>query len=545
MSSNTNSGFCRRWSSDEEDDKDNTTESHQIQVSLSVYSSHSRILDIQRNKWDAMIHQTEKLWKSDNARRDAVLARLKRLAQQDFLPSSQLQTDPRHKPESSVPRYKLGTVLSLLSNDEEGVSNSWTTKTQRLQQSGKIQDAMTQEANKSWRSTSASVTSEDSFSSQNTHSPSEPRTSPLIENTTPHLPLAPQRQKRSRLPVLMMHPNSEDKEVAGGRNRIQTVRPQVEGARLQHLYEDSIVHLPQAPAATRKPHMTVMTQVIPVHSPQPSPHSKTEIHCWRSQHPAKTPEMLQPLANPVASLSLCLKLLNSRDWEKKLEGLLTVRALTQHHPDKLKEKVYVVCLAVIAEVKNLLPSVACAATDTIVYLAVYLRRAMDTHVEKAGSALLLRITQPPINFSIRKKIHTALEALVQNCSPVQVLNVLVNKGLGHLSAAVRATTAQQLHLLVDRLGAKAILSAGKNFTERFIHAVRKISLDKAPDVRPHGLAILHQLGPYSDFTKLWTKAIEDKDRYDLQKVLRNAMQQSTRSKSLEESGDKKTKSRGV
>ncbi|KAF3704891.1 TOG array regulator of axonemal microtubules protein 1 Crescerin-1 [Channa argus] len=420
-----------------------------------------------------MIHQTEKLWKSDNARRDAVLARLKRLAQQDFLPSSQLQTDPRHKPESSVPRYKLGTVLSLLSNDEEGVSNSWTTKTQRLQQSGKIQDAMTQEANKSWRSTSASVTSEDSFSSQNTHSPSEPRTSPLIENTTPHLPLAPQRQKRSRLPVLMMHPNSEAAKLK----------------RLVRLSRDTY-----------------------------------------------------NLKGSCAARSVNL---SSQQREKKLEGLLTVRALTQHHPDKLKEKVYVVCLAVIAEVKNLLPSVACAATDTIVYLAVYLRRAMDTHVEKAGSALLLRITQPPINFSIRKKIHTALEALVQNCSPVQVLNVLVNKGLGHLSAAVRATTAQQLHLLVDRLGAKAILSAGKNFTERFIHAVRKISLDKAPDVRPHGLAILHQLGPYSDFTKLWTKAIEDKDRYDLQKVLRNAMQQSTRSKSLEESGDKKTKSRGV
>ncbi|KAK2858721.1 hypothetical protein Q5P01_003341 [Channa striata] len=238
----------------------------------------------------------------------------------------------------------------------------------------------------------------------------------------------------------------------------------------------------------------------------------------------KTPEVLQPLANPVASLTHCLKLLSSEKWESKMEGMRSVQALTQNHPEELLEKLNDVCLAVIAEVSNLRSSVACAAMDTIICLAINMQRAMDTHVERAGHALLLKIAQSSANFFVQKKVNTALEALVKNCSPVQVLNVLVYKGLSHLSAAVRSSTAQKLHLLVDTLGAEAILSTGKSFTESFISAVRKMSLDAAADVRPHGHAILQQLAPYSDFMKLWMETIEEKDRLPLRKILRNATQ---------------------
>lgn len=55
--------------------------------------------------------------------------------------------------------------------------------------------------------------------------------------------------------------------------------------------------------------------------------------------------------------------------------------------------------------------------------------------------------------------------------------------LSHLSAAVRASTAQQLRLLADTMGAAAVLSAGKTFSTRFVTAVCKTSLDAAAEVR--------------------------------------------------------------
>ncbi len=55
--------------------------------------------------------------------------------------------------------------------------------------------------------------------------------------------------------------------------------------------------------------------------------------------------------------------------------------------------------------------------------------------------------------------------------------------LSHLSVAVRASTARQLRLLVDRLGAAVILTAGKSFTQRVLTAVNKMSLDAAAEVR--------------------------------------------------------------
>lgn len=53
----------------------------------------------------------------------------------------------------------------------------------------------------------------------------------------------------------------------------------------------------------------------------------------------------------------------------------------------------------------------------------------------------------------------------------------------HLSTAVRASRAQQLHLLADRQGVAAISTAGKSFTQRFLTAVYEMPLDTAAEAK--------------------------------------------------------------
>ncbi len=113
--------------------------------------------------------------------------------------------------------------------------------------------------------------------------------------------------------------------------------------------------------------------------------------------------------------------------------------------------------------------------------------------------------------------------------------------------------AQHLRLLADSLGAAHIMSAGRSFTERFLIAVSKMSVDGAPEVRwvikflhnlvacefllvclaffkmrnmslhrHHGQIILQQLALHKDFLNLWTKIVPEKDRRSLDKILKRA-----------------------
>lgn len=111
--------------------------------------------------------------------------------------------------------------------------------------------------------------------------------------------------------------------------------------------------------------------------------------------------------------------------------------------------------------------------------------------------------------------------------------------------------AQHLHLLADSLGAAHIMTAGRSFTERFLIAVSKMSVDGAPEVRwvieflrkscdfllvlfsvfkmrntflrrHHGQIILQELALHKDFLNLWTKIVPEKERRPLDKILKKA-----------------------
>ncbi|XP_034558877.1 uncharacterized protein LOC117826715 [Notolabrus celidotus] len=285
------------------------------------------------------------------------------------------------------------------------------------------------------------------------------------------------------------------------------------------------------------------SSVSPLHPsppPQPAPPKVARAPQQQHQHPSKAIKSikkpaslckpptaaeiklkeLEPLSHPEEGLPLFLGLLSSKVWEEKVKGLQRVQALAQHHPDILKSKLHEVCYAVIEEVKNLRSSVASVALDTVVYLHVYLQKDMDPLADKTGSALLLKIAQSSANAFLLKQAIKALDSLVLNCSPGPVLNVLFGTGLSHLCAAVRACTAQKLHMLAADLGATAIMKSGKTFAQKFLIAVNKMSVDASAEVRPHGLAILEELALQPNFRALWENVVTHKDRPLLEKILK-------------------------
>lgn len=66
--------------------------------------------------------------------------------------------------------------------------------------------------------------------------------------------------------------------------------------------------------------------------------------------------------------------------------------------------------------------------ETIAVLHKHLGRTMDPEAETTGSALLLKLAQTTSAF-IHHHANSALEALVENCSPSRVQSVLLNTGL--------------------------------------------------------------------------------------------------------------------
>lgn len=229
-------------------------------------------------------------------------------------------------------------------------------------------------------------------------------------------------------------------------------------------------------------------------------------------------QRLQSLSSPEKTLVHIFKLLSSDDWQKKMYGLTSIQDLARNHPDILKATLCKVCVGVLEEVKNLRSMVSCAAMATLGEMYAHLQRTMDDMVEETGCALILKVSES--NTFIQQQANLALDAMVQNCSPGHTMNVLLNAGLTHRSATVRASSAQHLSQLCDILGATRMLTGGKTFTKRFLIAVSKICVDAAADVRRHGYDVIQNISTHSAFQKQWKKAVPEKDRHSLEGIMK-------------------------
>ncbi|XP_049436911.1 uncharacterized protein LOC125891578 [Epinephelus fuscoguttatus] len=513
-------------------------------------TSESSILDSQRAGRATLVRQAENLCTATKARNDAVLGRLGLPVQDVTLPSPRPPPFPKRSirspqrrrriaPRSDVPRFNTEVIDRHQrpgSLDEE--DDSFWEKVLLGSQMAALTCKEAQMADRDQSSTS-------SLSSVDCQTPSELRAIALIEEpTTPPPPRRAVplfRRRTSRLPVLSAKHSGAEKEVADG-CRLQSAKGKVEAfvERLKCLQLASIPS-PRPPAAPKTTPAATPLAPTPPRVPQAR---KRGTRPGVALRPAKAVSVagkdtttdcspnaamdkkvkkteLQPLTDPLQSLSACFKLLSLDDWERKIDGLKIIQALAQHHPDTLRTKLHEVCLVLIEEVNNLRSAVACEAMDTLAELYVHLRKAMDPEAEGTGRALLLKLAQTTSAF-IHQQANLALDALVDNCSHGRIVSALLNAGLSHRCAAVRGSMAQHLHQLADSLGAARILTAGRTLTERFLLAVSKMCVDGAPEVRHHGQIVLLKLADHKDFIKLWTKIVPVNERSSLDKILKKA-----------------------
>ncbi|XP_076869617.1 uncharacterized protein LOC143519752 [Brachyhypopomus gauderio] len=217
------------------------------------------------------------------------------------------------------------------------------------------------------------------------------------------------------------------------------------------------------------------------------------------------PRKDRPFSNPDLALTQSFSLLSTDDWEKKIEGLISIRRLAQHHSHVLGSRRHDVCIILIQEVRNLRSAVSRMAVVSLRELYSSLQKGMDQEVEATSKVLLHKAAES--NGFIRQDVDTALDSMVQNCTPIRSMNPLLSGGLCHLNAAVRNCTARHLATVVEKIGAGRLLSGVKDVTTRIIPAVSKLAQDFSQETRVwvRCLRILLQLEAGAP-SQLWSHA---------------------------------------
>ncbi|KAL2090982.1 hypothetical protein ACEWY4_013245 [Coilia grayii] len=118
------------------------------------------------------------------------------------------------------------------------------------------------------------------------------------------------------------------------------------------------------------------------------------------------PARRSPVPHPEQTLLQAFRLLSTDDWEKKVEGLNSIRRLCTHHTEVLLPRLHDLCLAVTKEVKNLRSVVSRVAMLTLARLFTNLGQGMDPEVEGTAQVLLQKAGEA--NSFIREDAEMAL-----------------------------------------------------------------------------------------------------------------------------------------
>ncbi|CAJ0946917.1 unnamed protein product [Ranitomeya imitator] len=205
--------------------------------------------------------------------------------------------------------------------------------------------------------------------------------------------------------------------------------------------------------------------------------------------------------------------------EKKIEGLNLVRSLSIFHSHVVLERLHELKIAVTQEVKNLRSTVSRAAIGCLGDMFTHLKKHMDHELDNCVRVLLHKAGES--NVFIREDVDKALDAMVQNVTPVRALAALINGGLSHLNTAVKKCAAQHMSDLVERMGPGRILSGIKDVTDRALPAIAKFAQDGSQETRFFGRKMLHYLMSHPEFDKMLEKYIPTKDLPYIRDVMKN------------------------
>ncbi|XP_009070563.1 PREDICTED: protein FAM179B-like, partial [Acanthisitta chloris] len=263
-------------------------------------------------------------------------------------------------------------------------------------------------------------------------------------------------------------------------------------------------------------------EVSPGARGRPQKQSPTVTHSPEALDPAE----LQPLARPDAALAEALLLLADEDWEKKIEGLNSVRCLSAYHAPVLTAKLHETSLAVAQEVKNLRSGVSRAAVVCLGDLFTHLKKSMDQELDNAVKVLLHKAGES--NTFIREEVDKALKAMVNNVTPARALCSLLNGGQRYYGR--RMLFSMMAHPDFDRTLKKYVPAKDLPYIKEIVGSLRAKGLGEMPLDTPSAKGRRSQTGSVghlrSSSTSRDTLNVPDRDTRESCEVPRKAAPRS-------------------
>jgi len=195
--------------------------------------------------------------------------------------------------------------------------------------------------------------------------------------------------------------------------------------------------------------------------------------------------------DPKANLQIAMKNLDSTDWELKMDGIRRIDDLLATCPVVLQAEIHTVALALMDEVRNLRSQVSRAAIQCIAKLLEHFGKHMEQDLDRIVPLLLQKTGDT--NRFIRDDARAALINVTRFVTAPKAIVAIVNDGVSHKNANVRAEAAKLLAAVVERLGASKSLSGAKDVTERILPAAVHFSQESSPEARAHGKKMLNLL----------------------------------------------------
>ncbi|XP_051576765.1 uncharacterized protein LOC127453957 isoform X2 [Myxocyprinus asiaticus] len=222
------------------------------------------------------------------------------------------------------------------------------------------------------------------------------------------------------------------------------------------------------------------------------------------------------------SPGIALRLLgtDSKEWEKKIEGLWQVRVMAEHQPGILLENLDAICLAVSKQVKNIRSAVSQEAIVTLGHLYEHLKGGMNAELKLTATVLLQKAGDR--SQFIRDDVCRALRKMVQNCGPTGVLHAILEEGLSHRNSAVRECTARCLKELAEILGPSQFVSSKKNYNGRFLNAICRLAVDPASEVRYQARTTLTFLASHENFLMTVDRSVDPAHKATIKYIITKA-----------------------
>ncbi|XP_068252419.1 TOG array regulator of axonemal microtubules protein 2-like [Nyctibius grandis] len=226
----------------------------------------------------------------------------------------------------------------------------------------------------------------------------------------------------------------------------------------------------------------------------------------------------RPFPHPQQGLLNALTWLSSNDWEQKVKGLICIRHLAICHSEVLLCRFHDVSLAVIEEVNNLRSKVSRFAIGTLGELFRTMKKHMDCRVDEVAGVLLQKMGDS--SKFIRKAANRSLEIMVQNVTPARAMTALMASGVQHRNVLVRKCAAEHLLTVMEKIGAKKLLSGTRSSTDLLVRTVVKLAQDCHQDTRCYGQKMLNTLMSDKNFDRYLKQAVPSRDLEDVMATLK-------------------------